>query len=505
MTLVVVALYLAALLVIGAASARLARRSSEDFFIAARSLGPVLLLTSLFGAHMTAFSLLGASAETYQRGIGVFALMASSSALVAPVVFLYLGTRVWALAKRHGFLTQVEYFRERWGSEALALLLFVGLLVLLVPYLLLGVKGGGVTLAEVSGGALPEWLASLLTAGVVLGYVALGGMRGTAWVNAFQTVLFVALGAVLFGIVVGDLGGLVAVFERLAAEQPALLVRGERIRPLEMLSYTAIPLSVAMFPHMFLTWLTARHGSTFRLSVVAYPLCVAAIWLPSVLLGLMAALDHPGLSGPATSSVLMRTLRSHAPGVLGSVLAGGVFAAVMASIDSQVLALSTMFTRDVVGRWRSRRGRPFPEREQVVAGRLFVAAVLLVAWALSLAADRSLFRIGIWAFTGFAGLLPLLVAALFWRRSTAVGGVASILTALASWAWFLVRGWNDSGYTVGGTGLMPVVVVLAASTMAMVVVSLCSSAPPRERVDRFLAATDRERPKHTGMEDVSPV
>jgi solute:Na+ symporter, SSS family len=490
-TLAVVAVYLVALVLIGAASARLARRSSEDFFIAARSLGPVLLLTSLLGAHMTAFSLLGASAESYQRGIGVFALMASSSALVAPLVFLYIGTRVWALARRHGFLTQVEYFRERWGSEALGVLLFATLLVLLVPYLLLGVKGGGLTLVEVSGGELPEWLASLLTAGVVLGYVALGGMRGTAWVNFFQTVLFVALGGALFAVIVGDLGGLPAVFARLAAERPELLVRGDRIRPLEMLSYTAIPLSVAMFPHMFLTWLTARSGASFRLSIIAYPLCVAAIWLPSVLLGVMAALDLPGLSGPATSSVLMRMLRGHAPGLLGSVLAAGVFAAVMASIDTQVLALSTMFTRDVVGRWRLRHGRPFPGRAQVFAGRAFVAVVLVVAWALSLVAQRSLFRIGIWAFTGFAGLLPLLVAALVWRRSTAAGGIASIVAAMATWAWFLARGWSDVKYTVGGTGLMPVVVVLASSTLAMIVGSLASQAPSGERVESFIPAARR--------------
>ena len=500
MTLFAVALYLASLVVLGAASARLARHTSEDFFIAARSLGPVLLLTSLVGAHMTAFSLLGASAESYQRGIGIFALMASSSALVAPVVFLHLGTRVWALARRHRFLTQVEYFRERWGSETLALLLFAALLVLLVPYLLIGVKGGGLTLSEVSDGALPEWLASLLTAAVVLGYVALGGMRGTAWVNAFQTALFLALGGVLFVLIVDDFGGLAAVFGRLAAEQPALLVRGERIRPLEMLSYTAIPLSVAMFPHMFLTWLTARHASTFRLSVVAYPLCVAAIWLPSVLLGVMAALDHPGLTGPATSSVLMRMLHGHAPGALGAVLAAGVFAAVMASVDTQVLALSTMFTRDVVGRWRRLRGLPFPERAQVAAGRLFVSAVLLVAWALSLVADRSLFRIGVWAFTGFAGLLPLLLAALFWRRSTAAGGIASIATTVALWAWFLARGWNQPGYTVGGSGLMPVVVVLGASAAAMIVVSLASRAPARDRVERFLPPADAESEPRGSLE-----
>jgi SSS family solute:Na+ symporter len=130
----------------------------------------------------------------------------------------------------------------------------------------------------------------------------------------------------------------------------------------------------------------------------------------------------------------------------------------------------------------------FPERAQVVIGRAFVAIVLVVAWTLSLVADRSIFRIGIWSFTGFAGLLPLLVAALFWRRSTAVGGIASIITAMATWAWFLARGWSDPGYTVGGTGLMPVVVVLAASTLAMVVGSLASQAPSRERVERFIAA-----------------
>lgn len=486
MTLAVVVLYLATLVAIGAVSARWARQTSADFFLAARSLGPVLLLMSLFGAHMTAFSLLGASSESYQRGIGVFALMASSSALVAPVVFLALGTRVWTLGRRHGFLTQVEYFRDRWGSESLAVLLFLALLALLLPYLLIGVKGGGLTLAEVSGGVLPEWLASLLTALVVLAYVALGGMRGTAWVNAFQTVLFLALGMVLFSVIVRDLGGLATVFSRLASEQPDLLVRGDRIRPLEMASYLAIPLSVAMFPHMFLTWLTARSGQTFRLSIVAYPICVAAIWLPSVLLGLMAALDLPGLTGPATSAVLMQMVRSHAPGVFGSVLAAGVFAAVMASVDSQVLALSTMFTRDVLGRWRERRGLPLGERGQVLAGRVFVAVFLAGAWALSLVAERSLFKIGVWTFTGFAGLLPLLVAALFWRRSTAAGGIASILTTVALWAYFFARGWKDPGYTVAGSGLMPVVVVLAASSFAMIVVSLLTAPPTPDRVERFL-------------------
>ena len=125
MTVVVLAVYLSLVLMIGLASNRLFRGTGEDFFLATRTIGPFLLLMSLFGTHMTAFSLLGASGEAYRRGIGVFSLMASSSALVVPVVFYFVGIRLWALGKRHGYLTQVQYFRERWDSDGLGLLLFV--------------------------------------------------------------------------------------------------------------------------------------------------------------------------------------------------------------------------------------------------------------------------------------------------------------------------------------------------------------------------------------------
>ena len=74
--------------------------------------------------------------------------------------------------------------------------------------------------------------------------------------------------------------------------------------------YLAIPLSVGMFPHIFMHWLTARRAGTFRVSIVGYPLCVAAVWLPSVLLGLLGSVDVPGLEGPAASSILASFFRS---------------------------------------------------------------------------------------------------------------------------------------------------------------------------------------------------
>jgi SSS family solute:Na+ symporter len=294
MTIGIIAAYLLLVLAIGWWSHRRFRGTGEDYFVATRTIGSFLLLTSLFGTNMTAFSLLGASAEAYRRGIGIFALMASSTALVAPIVFLTMAPRVWALGKRHGYKTQVELVRDRWGSERLGLALFAFSIVLLVPYLLIGIKGGGLTLHEITGGTVPQWAGSLTTTLVVVAYVTAGGLRGTAWANAAQTIVFTLLGGVTFWLVVRGFGGLAAAFGRVAESAPELLVRGERVRPLEMLSYTAIPLSVATFPHMFLHWLTARGPASFRLPVVAYPLCIAAVWLPSVTVGVLGGVDFPG-------------------------------------------------------------------------------------------------------------------------------------------------------------------------------------------------------------------
>jgi len=313
MTLAIILIYLGLVLLIGLVSHRLFRGTGEDYFLATRTIPSFLLLMSLFGTHMTAFSLLGASGESYRRGIGVFALMASSSALVVPVVFHFVGIRLWALGQRRGYITQVQYFRERWDSDGLGLLLFVVFIVLLVPYLLIGVMAGGITLEQITTGEVPAWIGSLAVCAVVMTYVVYGGLRGTAWVNTFQTLVFMVLGALAFWLIVRELGGLESALGRVADRDPDALVLGVGTRPLTMLTYACLPLSVGMFPHIFMHWLTARRAESFRLPIVAYPICIVIVWVPSVLLGVLGRAEIPGLDGPAASSILVRMIQTHAP------------------------------------------------------------------------------------------------------------------------------------------------------------------------------------------------
>ena len=216
--------YLILLLFLGWGSGRMFRGTSRDFFVASHSIGPFLLLMSVFGTTMTAFALVGSTGKSFERGIGTYGLMASISGLVHMAIFFLIGIRLWALGKRHGYLTQIQFFRARFESDGLGYLLFPILVLLVVPYLLIVIIGAGKVIEPVTAGAfpglftsptipawaggVPPWLTGLVVCTVVLTYVFLGGSRGAAIANAFQTLVFMGMGIIAFYFVVQSLGGL---------------------------------------------------------------------------------------------------------------------------------------------------------------------------------------------------------------------------------------------------------------------------------------------------------
>ena len=435
--------YLGIVLYIGIFAFRRSKGSTEDFFLANRALSPAVFLLSLFGTNMTAFAILGSSGMAYARGIGVFGLMASSSGIVIPLTIFFIGTRLWALGKRFGHMTQVQFLRDRWECSGIGTFLFALTAAMLVPYIIIGVMGGGQTLETISvitgpdgspvlgpDGKPQHWVSyevgGAIVAIVVMSYVFFGGMRGTAWVNTFQTILFLTFGTIAFVLIARSLGGFDKIMAELAANpRTAPLLSRERIPAQEFFSYMFIPLSSIMFPHISIMCLTAERIGHFRKTVILYPLCIAAIWIPSVYLGVVAAGRYPGLGPGEADDVIIRLLTDHVPVVLSGILGAGIMACVMAS-DSQILALSTMFTEDVFAYYGGRRR--FGERAQVWTGRAFVVAIAITAYliALELKDQASIFELAIrFAFSGFAALAPIMLAALFWKRSTKWGALAA--------------------------------------------------------------------------------
>jgi SSS family solute:Na+ symporter len=527
---IIVFVYLAVVLYIGIFAFRRGQASREDFFVANRSLGPIVFLLSLFGTNMTAFAILGSSGLAYQRGIGVFGLMASSSALVIPVCLFFIGTRLWSLGKRFGFLTQVQFLRDRWECSGIGAFLFVITAAMLVPYIIIGVMGGGKTLEALSDGLVSYEVGGALVALVVMSYVFFGGMRGTAWVNCFQTALFLTFGAVAFILISQKLGGLGNVLGQLAANpKTAPLLSRERMMPVEFISYMFIPLSSIMFPHVSIMCLTAKRADHFKKTVILYPICILLIWLPSVFLGVVAAAQFPGLRPGESDDVIIRLLTENTGVIVAGALGAGIMACVMAS-DSQILALGTMFSEDIFAYYGGTKR--FGEKAQVWTGRAFVVFITTVAYliALTLKDKAGIFDVAVrFAFSGFAALAPVMVAALFWKRSTKWGALAAALwvTACVLASWYLTDISNaivpapgkphvpvfpelGSLFLRGPAyvtvyGYLPVVPMCIGSALLMFVVSLVTPPPSQKTLDRYFPPRPRTEQTTTGRETPEPV
>jgi SSS family solute:Na+ symporter len=154
-------------------------------------------------------------------------------------------------------------------------------------------------------------------------------------------------------------------------------------------------------------------------------------------------------------------------------------AAVMAS-DSQILALSTMFTEDVFTYYGGTAR--FGENVQVQTGRLFVVLLTIVAYVIALRAPQGIFDLAVqYAFSGYSALSPLLVAALFWKRSTKWGALA-----VALWVAFAVIYTSQVPGALAWYGLLPVVPMTLLSCALMVVVSLMTPPPSPATIGRYM-------------------
>lgn len=657
--LIIIACYLGLLLFLGLFSSRLFKGTSRDYLLASHSIGPVMLLMSIFGTTMTAFALVGSTGESFKEGVGVYGMLASSSGIVHSLCFFVLGVKLWSLGRKYGYTTQIQYFRDRLQSDRIGILLFPILVGLVIPYLLIGVMASGTTINSITEGAfdsafaeydygIPPWLGSLVICGVVLVYVFFGGMRGTAWANTFQTIVFMILGLVTFTIISDKLGGFQAASEAVQKNNPSRLMRGvaesdqkkydqsfarwqglafynyavehkqfsltdeqkesahaalmeqlnaekllppqktaaeamlagkldlvelsdlEKNRamlaqddrgapesepaawsegvithhdlrsfprrggadkaggkamfeklighpkekkwtrkkaagvyratqwapdephgtdPWKFLTYFFVPLSVGMFPHLFQHWLTAKNASSFKLAVVCHPIFIMIVWVPCVLVGVWAtsALGPDGtlLFKPhfPANAVLGAIVKSLTTPVLAGFLTAGILAAIMSSLDSQFLCVGTMFTTDIVSHYAGKNR--FSDRQIVMIARLFIVAVVAVTYLFSLYEPRRVFTLGVWCFSGFSALFPLIFASLYWKRLTKAGAYACIVAAISVWLYsFIQSGFGaKAGYTL--FGVMPVATMVAASAVSMIVVSLLTKPPEEAHLKRF--------------------
>jgi len=396
--------------------------SAESYFLADRKLGPLIFLATMAATNFSAFTVFGASGAGYREGFAFYPVIGFGTGFMA-LTFWLVGRRARALACSHGAVTPAELIRALYDSRIVSTIFALVLIIFTIPYLALQPIAAGYALQELLGWDY-LWGASLITLIITL-YTLRGGLRAVAWTDALQGLVMFGILALALILIAGQAGGLGGAGRRLLELKPELFSRpGGEGRYLITIWFSYMMLWFfcdPMFPQLFQRFMAARDDRTIRRTMLAYPLVCSAVFFLPVTIGVLGHLTHPGLTGKAADRILPLLAVDLGSPVLGALIIACGLAALMSTMDSQLLTLSSIFSQDIYPLLGNRKVR------QAWPGRVFVILLAGAGLALAVNPPGTILSIARESFTGLAVLFPTVIFGLYpgWKSNR--GAVVSIL------------------------------------------------------------------------------
>ena len=423
---VAVALVVAATLAIGTWGLRFSRTTS-DFMVASRTVGPRLNASAIGGEYLSAASFLGVAGLVLTFGADMLWYPVGWTA-----GYLLLLVFVAAPLRRSGAYTLPDFAEARLGSRrvrAVCSVLVVGICWL---YLLPQFQGAGLTLHAAVGA--PPWLGSVVVAAVVLAGVSSGGMRSITFVQAFQywlklTALLIPACALLL-VWAGDGAANPAdVVIPAGSGDPWSLPLGSGGAQGLYVTYSLIVatfLGTMGLPHVAVRFYTNPDGRAARRTTVAVLGLLGMFYLLPPVYAALGRVYAPAMAGSGPADVLVLELpQVMLPGLVGELLAAvvtaGAFAAFLSTSSGLSIAVAGVLSQDIT----SRR----PGRDGVAAFRVAAVVAVVVPCTLAIAAsDIGVARaVGLAFAVAASTFCPLLLLGIWWRGLTAVGAVAGLV------------------------------------------------------------------------------
>jgi cation/acetate symporter len=408
-------------------------RTAEDFFAAGRAISGRQNGFALAGDYMSAASFLGIAGLVSLSGFD--GLIYSTGWLVGwPVVLVLIAEPLRNLGK----YTFADVVAFRLKQKPVRIAAALGTLSVVSFYLIAQMVGAGNLIKLMFG--LSYEAAVVIVGLVMLVYVLFGGMIATTWVQIVKAVLLMSGAALLCVLVLlkfqlNPIALFAAAAEKYgeAVLQPGSLVNN----PWDAVSLgLALMFGTAGLPHILMRFYTVPDAKAARQSVFWATGLIGLFYLMTFVLGfgamalvgkeLILSVDKAGnMAAPLLAEVLGGT------GLFGFITAVA-FATILAVVAGLTLSGAAALSHDLwVSVFRSGRAE---QKEQLLVARLATIFLGLLAIMLGIAfkGQNVAFMVGLAFAVAASGNFPALVLAVFWRRATTMGMVASMLVGTVS-------------------------------------------------------------------------
>lgn len=489
--------YLIGMLIIGFVISK-QNKSSDDFYLGGRRLGPLVTAMSAEASDMSSWLLMGLPGVALIAGLAEATWTALGLAVGTYVNWLIVAKRIRNYSAKIDAFTIPDFFSKRYKDKHNVLSLIAALVIIIffVPYTASGFSACGKLFNTLFG--IDYVTAMIVSAVVIVGYTALGGFLAASVTDFVQSIVMTAalIIVLLFGI--NSAGGWEQVITNVEALPGYLnltstydaVTRSETpYSALTIASLLAWGLGYFGMPHILLRFMAINDAGKLKTSRRVASVWVVISMTVAIVIGIVGyGVVKAGVISNLEDSerIIIEIARVMSQkGTLFAIVAGlilsGILASTMSTADSQLLAAASSVSQNIVVDFFSYK---LSAKKSMIIARISVIIISVIAVLISLNPESSVFRVVSFAWAGFgAAFGPVVLFALFWKRSNKWGALAGMVTGgITVFIWkFIVRE-IFAGTLLDIYELLPAFIL---ACIAIVVVSLVTKAPSQEICDEF--------------------
>ena len=495
--LIAIVIYLVGMLAIGFKYAN--NKTSEDFYLGGRKLGPIVTAMSTEASDMSAYLLMGVPGLALFCGVAEASWTAIGLSLGTYLNWLIVAKRLRRYSAKLGSITVPDFLATRFrdNTKLIETLGALTIIVFFVPYTASGFAACGKLFNSLFGFSYMP--AMIISAAVIVAYCALGGFMAASVTSLIQSIVmtFALIVVCFFGI--NAAGGWGAVMDNARSVPGYLSLFAStditRTTPgtytfLMIVSTMAWGLGYFGMPHILVHFMAVESEDKLPLSRrVGSIWCVISLGV-AVLIGIIGfgmtktgVLAVPASEPEAENMIVQVSHMIAQKGVFAAIIGGfilaGILAATMSTADAQLLGAASGVTKNLLN---DVFGMQLDDKKNMLIARLTVVGVAILGVIFASNPNSSIFRVVSFAWAGFGATFgPVVLFALFWKRCNkqgAIAGMASGMVMIFVWK-FLIA---PKGGIFAIYELLPAFII---SCVFIVAVSLCTPAPSQEIVHEF--------------------
>lgn len=350
--LIFIGIYLLSLLLIGYLGKKASKEQSlNDFYLAGRNMGVFVLFLTLYATQYSGNTLIGFAGQAYRQG---FTALVSVTFMISVIgAYLIFAPKLYRLSREHDFITIGDYIQHRFNSRIFTTIAVVLCMIALSNYILTNLKAIGYVTEIVSDSRISFATGIIGLSVIMVIYETLGGLRSVAWTDVIQGLILLAGVILLFIAIEYQYGGVSSTSEYLINSKPEFWAPPDGEQKIKWLSVLLIVfLGIPIYPQAIQRIYAARSEKTLKNSfkIMAFmPLVTTFVIVMAGVIGISMFPDLDRLGSEKVVLLILEDLSNKIPivGILLVLFMAAVIAAIMSTIDSALLAISSLFTQDI--------------------------------------------------------------------------------------------------------------------------------------------------------------